>query len=68
MCRERWQYTPGFSGFKRFYYTKPCPGFGASGGELAQIEKEIEKMLESFDYKLTTLPGVGNAIASKLIL
>ena len=35
--------------------------------ELAQIEAEIEKMLKSFDYKLTTLPGVGNAIASKLI-
>ena len=35
--------------------------------ELTQIEAEIEKMLESFDYKLTTLPGVGNAIACKLI-
>lgn len=35
--------------------------------ELAQIEKEIEKMLGAFDYKLTTMPGVGNAIASKLI-
>ncbi len=35
--------------------------------ELAQIDTEIEKMLEAFDYKLTTMPGVGNAIASKLI-
>ena len=35
--------------------------------ELAQIETEIAKMLKAFDYKLTTLPGVGNAIASKLI-
>ncbi len=35
--------------------------------ELAQIETEIEKMLGAFDYKLTTMPGVGNAIASKLI-
>ena len=35
--------------------------------ELTQIETEIEKMLGTFDYKLTTLPGVGNAIASKLI-
>jgi len=35
--------------------------------ELAQIEAEIEKMLACFEYKLTTLPGVGNAIASKLI-
>jgi len=35
--------------------------------ELTQIEMEIEKMLGTFDYKLTTLPGVGNAIASKLI-
>lgn len=35
--------------------------------ELAQIDIEIEKMLKSFDYKLTTLPGVGNAVASKLI-
>jgi len=30
--------------------------------ELAQIEAEIEKMLACFDYKLTTLLGVGNAI------
>lgn len=35
--------------------------------ELAQIEAEIEKMLACFNYKLTTMPGVGNAIASKLI-
>ena len=35
--------------------------------ELAQIDTEIEKMLGAFDYKLTTLPGVGNAVASKLI-
>lgn len=35
--------------------------------ELAQIDAEIEKMLKSFDYKLTTMPGVGNAVASKLI-
>jgi transposase len=35
--------------------------------ELAQIEREIKKMLRAFDYKLTTLPGVGNAVASKLI-
>jgi len=35
--------------------------------ELAQIKAEIEKMLACFDYKLTTPPGVGNAIASKLI-
>jgi transposase len=35
--------------------------------ELAQIDTEIEKMLVAFDYKLTTMPGVGNAIASKLI-
>lgn len=35
--------------------------------ELTQIDAEIEKMLETFDYKLTTLPGVGSAIAGKLI-
>jgi transposase len=35
--------------------------------ELSQIDAEIEKMLATFDYKLTTLPGVGSAIASKLI-
>lgn len=35
--------------------------------ELAQIDTEIEKMLKSFDYKLTTMPSVGDAIASKLI-
>jgi transposase len=35
--------------------------------ELTQIDSEIEKRLETFDYKLTTLPGVGSAIAGKLI-
>ncbi|KJS23666.1 MAG: transposase [Clostridiaceae bacterium BRH_c20a] len=35
--------------------------------ELAQIDTEIEKMLKNFDYKLTTMPGVGNTVASKLI-
>jgi len=35
--------------------------------ELAQIESEIEKILDTFDMKLTTIPGVGTAIASKLI-
>ena len=35
--------------------------------ELSQIDTEIEKMLATFDYKLTTLPGVGSAIAGKLI-
>ncbi len=34
---------------------------------LAQIEVEIEKVLKTFDLKLTTLPGVGIAISSKLI-
>jgi hypothetical protein len=31
--------------------------------ELSHIDAEIEKMLGTFDYKLTTLPGVGSAIA-----
>ncbi len=35
--------------------------------ELSQIDAEIEKMLATFDYKLTTLPGVGSAMAGKLI-
>jgi len=35
---------------------------------LEQTEKEIEKMLTTFDYRLTTLPGIGTAIASKLIV
>jgi transposase len=35
--------------------------------ELSQIDAEIEKMLATFDCKLTTLPGVGSAIAGKLI-
>jgi len=34
---------------------------------LAETEAEIEKMLATFDYQLTTLPGVGTAIAAKLI-
>lgn len=35
--------------------------------ELSQVEKEIEKMLLTFDYKLMTMPGIGIAFASKLI-
>ena len=35
--------------------------------ELAKIDMEIEKMLATFDYKLTTMPYVGNAYAAKLI-
>ncbi|WP_339061220.1 IS110 family transposase [Tepidibacillus marianensis] len=35
--------------------------------ELAQIEAEIGKMLTCFEYKLTTMPYVGNAYAAKLI-
>ncbi|WP_339061068.1 IS110 family transposase [Tepidibacillus marianensis] len=35
--------------------------------ELAKIDMEIEKMLKTFDYKLTTMPYVGNAYAAKLI-
>lgn len=34
---------------------------------LAQLDKEIEKVLLSFDYKLTSMPGIGIAVASKLI-
>ena len=35
--------------------------------ELSKIDMEIEKMLATFDYKLTTMPYVGNAYAAKLI-
>jgi hypothetical protein len=35
--------------------------------ELARVEKEIEHILPTFGYQLTTLPGVGTAIAAKLI-
>ncbi|MGC6174273.1 transposase [Lacrimispora sp. 38-1] len=35
--------------------------------ELAGLDKEIEKILLSFDYKLTNMPGIGTSIASKLI-
>lgn len=35
--------------------------------ELAKVEREIEKMLETFDYKLTTMPGIGTVMAAKLI-
>ena len=35
--------------------------------ELAGIDQEIEKLLLTFDYKLTSMPGIGTAFASKLI-
>jgi transposase len=35
--------------------------------EIALIDSEIERMLMFFDYKLTTIPGVSIATASKLI-
>ena len=35
--------------------------------ELAFTEKKIDKMLLQFDYKLTTVPGISTAFASKLI-
>ena len=35
--------------------------------ELAGLDQEIEKILLSFDYKLTSMPGIGASIASKLI-
>ena len=35
--------------------------------ELVGLDKEIEKILLSFDYKLTSMPGIGTSIASKLI-
>ncbi|MDL2302459.1 IS110 family transposase [Lachnospiraceae bacterium OttesenSCG-928-D06] len=34
---------------------------------LLQLDKEIEKIMLSFDYKLTTMLGIGTAVASKLI-
>ena len=34
---------------------------------LSKLETEIEKVLATFDLKLTTFPGVGIAMASKLI-
>lgn len=34
---------------------------------LAELDKEIEQMLLCFEYKLTTMPGIGTAVASKLI-
>jgi transposase len=34
---------------------------------IAQTEKEIEMMLNAFDYQLATLPGVATATAAKLI-
>lgn len=35
--------------------------------ELIELDKEIEKILLSFDYKLTSMPGIRTSIASKLI-
>ena len=35
--------------------------------EMAKINEEIQKMLQCFNYKLTTMPGIGTAVASKLI-
>jgi len=35
--------------------------------EIALVEAEIKRMLQFFDYKLTTIPGVNIATASKLI-
>jgi len=35
--------------------------------EVALIDAEIKRMLQFFDYKLTTIPGVNIATASKLI-
>jgi hypothetical protein len=35
--------------------------------ELAGLDKEIEKILLSFDYKLTSMPGIATSIDSKLI-
>ena len=34
---------------------------------VAGLDQEIEKILLSFDYKLTSMPGIGTSIASKLI-
>jgi len=36
--------------------------------EKGRLEKEIEKVLSSFDYKLTSMLGIGTAVASKLIV
>ncbi|WP_312442705.1 transposase [Lacrimispora sp.] len=35
--------------------------------EIALVEAEIKRMLQFFDYKLTTISGISIAIASKLI-
>ncbi|HWQ76794.1 MAG TPA: transposase [Syntrophomonas sp.] len=35
--------------------------------EIALVDSEIERMLKYFDFKLTTIPGVSIATASKLI-
>lgn len=35
--------------------------------EIENVNTEIENMLKCFDYKLTTMHGIGTAIASKLI-
>ena len=35
--------------------------------ELAGVDEEIEKILRTFDYKLTSMPGIGITVASKLI-
>lgn len=34
---------------------------------LIQLDKKIKKVLLSFDYRLTSMPGIGTALASKLI-
>ncbi|GLC79556.1 IS110 family RNA-guided transposase [Lacrimispora brassicae] len=34
---------------------------------LAQLDKEIEKVLLSFDCKLTSMPGIGTYVAGKLL-
>ncbi|MDR1548569.1 MAG: IS110 family transposase [Hungatella sp.] len=35
--------------------------------ELTGVDEEIEKILLTFDYKLTSMPGIGITVASKLI-
>ena len=35
--------------------------------ELVGLDKDIEKVLLSFDYNLTSMPGIGTSVASKLI-
>ncbi len=35
--------------------------------ELAGVDEEMEKILHTFDYKLTSMPGIGTTVASKLI-